>query len=69
MYSPLMAIVGISGNLRRTIESSSNPDMPAILKSQRITILHDVLGLQIPFFELLRSGSKRAELVDGCARW
>ena len=43
--------------------------MPAILTSQRITILHDVLGLQIPFFEILRSGSKRAELVDGCARW
>ncbi len=36
MYSPLIAIVGMWGNLRRTIESSSNPDIPGILKSVRM---------------------------------
>ena len=36
IYSPLIAIVGIFGNLRRTIESVSNLDIPGILRPVRI---------------------------------
>jgi hypothetical protein len=32
---PLMAITRITGNLRRTTESNSKPDMPSMLRSER----------------------------------